>query len=45
VLRLRIAMARGPGEHRRRYPEFEEVLILTLRRHSGPGALVSELLG
>jgi hypothetical protein len=45
VLRFRIAMARGPGEHRRLHLEFEEMLLLTWRGNGRLGALVGELLG
>src|SRR5258708_40323801 len=43
VLRLRIAMAGGPGEHRRLDMELEEVLFLTWRWHREIGTLVGEL--
>src|SRR5258706_5639923 len=43
VLRLRIAMAGGPGEHRRLDMELEEVLLLTWRWHREIGTLVGEL--
>ena len=43
VLRLRIAMAGGPGEHRRLDTELEEVLFLTWRWHREIGTLVAEL--
>jgi len=35
-----IAMAGGPGEHRRLDLEFEQMLLLTRRWQGGPGALV-----